>query len=118
MKDRWVKDGEVFDAESRSDLVVNNPVQHSRKNAPEKAEGLSPDTMTMNGRGNSSDAPDLVAKHSLMLWFRYCQSSTVFLTALARTHPKKHMHWVPSPKPYLRHNPSFAKPQGQMLERD
>jgi hypothetical protein len=33
VKNRWVKDGEVFDAESRSELVVNNPVQHSRNNA-------------------------------------------------------------------------------------
>ena len=36
VKNRWVKDGEVFDADSCSELVVNNPVQHSRNNAGDR----------------------------------------------------------------------------------
>jgi len=33
VKDRWVKDGEVFDADSCSELVVNNPIEHRRDDA-------------------------------------------------------------------------------------
>jgi hypothetical protein len=36
VKDRWVKNGEVFQADSGGELVVNNPIKHRRNHTGDR----------------------------------------------------------------------------------